>query len=104
MDLDGSTVADAARAYGFANAAAGLSIADLPDEVPLFIVRAGRDENPGLNESLDRFVHGALRHNLPVTVVNHATAGHAFEIRDPSEATRSVIRQMLAFLQHRLAA
>lgn len=99
LDIEGTAVADAARAYGFVNAAAAMSPADLPLDVPLFIVRAGRDEFPGLNEALDRFVLAAVGRNLPLSFVNHATAGHGFEIQDDSDRSRQVIADMLAFMR-----
>ncbi len=103
LDLDGSThVAEAAQTYRFANPGAGRSVEDLPREVPLFLARAGQDEFPHLNETLDRFVARALALNLPVTLVNHPTAPHAFDILDDGEASRETIRQMLAFLRFHL--
>lgn len=45
---------------------------------------------------------GALRCNLPVTLVNHATGPHGFDLMDDSEASREVVRAMLAFLQAKL--
>ncbi len=103
LDLDGSTnVAAAARTFRFANPAEGRGVDDLPRETPLFIARAGRDETPGLNETLDRFVAAALARNLPVTLVNHPDAPHAFDLLHDSETTREVIRRILAFLKHHL--
>jgi hypothetical protein len=100
LDLEGATgVADAARMFGFANPAAGRSVEDLPPDVPLFVVRAGRDQTPRLNESLDRFLAAAVARNLPVTFVNHATAPHAFDLFHDSEMSREIVRQVLAFLQ-----
>ena len=99
MDLDGSTgVAAAANAFGFANGCAGRSIDDLARDVPMFLVRAGREQFAGLNEALDRFVAGAVAHNMPVTFANHATGPHAFDLDDDSDASRRVIRQVLSFL------
>jgi hypothetical protein len=104
LDLDGSAVvADAARAFGFANPVSR-KLEELRRDVPLFIVRAGRDEFAGLNDALDRFVGRALGLNLPVTVVNHATAPHAFDLVDDSEESRRVIGDILAFLRGRLSA
>jgi hypothetical protein len=97
LDLAGTTVADASGAYGFAMA--GVSVDDLPADVPLFIARGGRDEIPGLNDTLDRFAAAALARNWPVTVVNHAAGGHAFELNDQGAASRYVIREMLAFVR-----
>lgn len=100
FDADGSSaVADAARTYGFANAADGMSARDLPHDVPLFVMRAGRDENAGLNATLDRFVQDALACNLPVTAVNYPDARHAFELDDETAISRRYIVQMLAFMQ-----
>ena len=102
IDLVGTAVADAARAYGFVNATAALSAADLPLDIPLFVARAGRDENPGLNAALDRFVLAALARNLPLSLVNHHTASHAFELDDDSGASQHVVDQMLAFMRHHM--
>jgi hypothetical protein len=99
MDLNGSsTVAAASQEYGFENACAGKSVDDLASNVPLFLVRAGREHFPGLNDALDRFTATAVSRNLPVTLVNHATGPHSFDLEDDSEASRVVIRQALSFL------
>jgi hypothetical protein len=103
LDLDGSTcVAESAWQWKFANPAAGKSVDDLPRDLPLLIVRAGRDEFPHLNETIDRFVAKALARNLPVTLVNHAEAPHAFDLLQDSETSREVIRQILTFLRFHL--
>jgi hypothetical protein len=103
LDSEGTThVAEAARAWGFANPCAGRSIADLPRETPLFVARAGRDRTPRLNETIDGFLAGALAHNLPVTLVNHPTAPHAFDLFDDGEASREIIRGILAFMRFHL--
>ena len=104
MDLDGATgVAQASAAFHFANACAGRSIDDLRTDVPLFLVRAGRDQ-PGLNEVIDRFVAAALARNLPLTVANHPAAPHAFDLVDDTDETREMIRRMLGFLRYYLRA
>lgn len=104
LDLDGSTnVAQAAKMFGFANPCAGKSVADLPPNTPLFIVRAGQD-NPQLNETIDRFLAKAVSCNLPLTFANHHTAPHFFDAMDDSEATREIIKQILAFMQFHLLA
>ena len=104
LDLDGSTaVADAARQFGFSNPCSNRTFEELPRDTPLFVARAGRDEFPGLNGALDSFVAAAVRDNRPVTLVNHATGPHAFDVADDSPATRDVIRQVLAFLKSHLS-
>jgi acetyl esterase/lipase len=103
LDLDGATsVAEAAKQWGFVNPCAGRSVADLPPDLPLFIARAGQDEMPHLNETMDRFLSQALTCNLPITFVNHPTAPHAFDIMHESETSREIIRQILAFMRFHL--
>lgn len=105
LDLDGATsVAEAAARFGFANPCAGKSAGDLPPALPLFLVRSGRDEMPGLNAAIDRFVAAALARNLPVTLANHATAPHAFDLLDDSDTARELIGWILAFLRFHLRA
>ena len=105
LDAAGSTfVADAQKTWRFVNSSAGRSAADLPSETPLFIARAGHDEFPHLNDTIDRFVADALALDLPITVVNHRGAPHAFDTILDDEPTRHIIRQMLAFLRFHLAA
>jgi acetyl esterase/lipase len=105
LDLDGFThMAEAAGKWGFANPCAGKSVEDLPRDIHLFIARAGRDEMPHLNETMDRFLGRALASNLPVTFVNHPEAPHAFDINHDSETSREIIRQILEFMRFHLLA
>jgi hypothetical protein len=105
LDLDGATdVADAARQFGFANPGAGRTVADLRRDVPLLITRAGRDQFPAMNASIDRFIRHGLEANLPMTFVNHAEGPHAFDLFDDSRASRDVVRQTLRFLRQHLTA
>src|SRR5437899_2426424 len=92
MDLDGAShVAEAAKQWRFANACEGRTLADIRVDVPIFIARAGKDQFAGVNAALDRFVDRALAANLPITLVNHATAPHAFDLFDDSDGTREII-------------
>jgi hypothetical protein len=103
LDLNEATaIRDAANAFGFAAPCAGRRADELAPNVPMFVARAGLDQMPNLNAALDRFLGAALTRNLPVTIVNHATAPHAFDLTDDTDATRSVIRQTLAFIRERL--
>lgn len=105
LDLDGFTaVADAAKTFRFANPAAGRTVDDLPPHSALFIARAGLDETPGLNDTLDRFVAHALGRNLPVTLVNLPQAPHAFDLLHDRETSREALRAALGFLQFQLEA
>ena len=103
LDLDGFTgVADSAATFRFVTPAAGKSVDDLPKDVPLFIMRSGRDEFPHLNETMDRFLAKALAANLPVTFVNQPDAPHAFDLMHDSETSREIVRRILGFLRFHL--
>jgi hypothetical protein len=103
LDLDGATgVAEAAAMFGFTNPNRGMSVSDLPDDLPLFLVRAGQEQFPGLNESIDRFVAAALTLNRPLTLVNHAAGGHAFDLQQDTGMSREIIRRVLDFLKFQL--
>jgi acetyl esterase/lipase len=103
LDEDGeSGVADAARTFHFATPCAGRRVDDVAAGVPLLIVRAGADAMPALNAGVDRFAARALARNLPIAVVNHAAGPHAFDLLDDSDASRAVIRIVLAFLRAQL--
>jgi hypothetical protein len=77
-------------------------VAGYPDDVALFVARAGQDQLPHLNELLDRFVVEALACNLNITVVNHPEGPHAFDLLHDSEMSRGIIRQILAFFRFHL--
>jgi acetyl esterase/lipase len=99
-DLDGATeTARAAAMFHFATPAIAL---DKLPAIPLFVVRAGRDEMPGINTSIDRFVTAALTRGLPITLANHPTGPHSFDLVDNSATTRALVRQILAFLHIQL--
>jgi hypothetical protein len=105
FDVEGSTAfADASREYGYVNATAGRSIKELPAGVPLFVIRAGLEQFPGINAALDHFAASALALNLPLTFVNHATGVHGFECDEDSVVSRGIIQQVLAFLRLHVGA
>ena len=97
-------VPEAAQQFGIGVPARGRSIDDLPRAVPLMVVRAGNDQTPMLNGSLDAFVSAAIARDLPLTLINQPGAPHSFDLFDDSEASRATIRNILAFLGQRLAA
>jgi hypothetical protein len=105
MDLDGATgVADMARQFGFANACAGRSPDDLPADVPILFVRAGRDQFPGVNAALDTVIVQALARNLPISFINHAAGAHGFDVDEETTMSRGIIQQVLTFLRLHLHA
>ncbi len=81
------------------NACAGKSPDDLPDGLPMLFIRAGRDHFPGLNEALDNVVARALARNLPLSLINHATGAHGFDLDENTAISRGIVQQVLAFLR-----
>ena len=66
---------------------------------PLLMVRAGSDATPGLNTSFDRFVDKARARELSITVIEHSTGPHAFDILDDSPRSHEVINEVLGFIR-----
>ena len=97
-------VPGAAEQFGIGVPARGRTVEDLPRHVPLLLVRAGGDETPGINASIDAFVGAALARDLPLTLVNQVGAPHSFDLFDDSEASRATIRGVLRFLREQLTA
>jgi acetyl esterase/lipase len=75
---------------------------DFCPDTPLFVVRAGRDETPGLNAALDAFVARAMADDRPITVLNYPGAPHAFDLLVESAETGWVLQQGLNFLRSKL--
>lgn len=69
---------------------------------PMFIARAGLDEIPRLNDSIDRFVREAISRNAAVIVTNHPRGVHGFDILTDDERSREIIRGALAFMRTHL--
>jgi len=65
---------------------------------PLLIVRAGLDDKT-LNESIDEFIVEALRNNLSIDILNHATGQHAFDLFNDNVRTHEIINKSLEFLK-----
>ena len=102
LDGDGrDDVAQAARQFGFAYPAAEASF-DALRNTPLLVVRAGRDETPGLNASVDRFVAHALTENADITVLSYPDGPHAFDLLDDNDRSRLIVRQVLRFFEAHL--
>jgi dienelactone hydrolase len=101
LDLDGATsVADASVQFHFAIPPVALD--ELPRELPMLVVRAGRDATPGLEPTLQRFLTAARARGMAVTLLDHPEAPHAFDLVDDSPRTHEVIDEVLAFLRRSL--
>jgi hypothetical protein len=78
-------------------------VKDFCPDTPLFVVRAGQDETPGLNAALDAFAARALADDRPLTLVNHAGARHSYELWLDTPETRRILQQGLDFLRPHLS-
>ena len=77
----------------------GMAGKDVP---PLFMARAGRDQLPMVNETLDRFVALAIEKNAALDFLNHPEGEHAFDLLNADERSRQIIGRTLRFLRERL--
>lgn len=66
---------------------------------PMFIARAGLDEVPAMNESIDRFIREAISRNAPIIVANHPQGVHSFDNQTDDERSREIVRAALAFMK-----
>lgn len=71
---------------------------------PMFVVRAGKDAIPLLNESIDRFVTAALAGGVDLTLMNHPTAPHGLDFKSDDARGKEIVRGALDFLHLHLDA
>ena len=69
---------------------------------PIFVARAGLDEIPTMNDSIDRFVREAVRQNAPLTVYNHPRGVHGFDNQTDDARSREIVRAALDFMRTHL--
>ena len=69
---------------------------------PIFIARAGLDQTPTLNDSIDRFVQAAISKNAEIIVANHPRGIHGFDILTDDDTSREIIRSALEFMKNNL--
>jgi dienelactone hydrolase len=70
---------------------------------PMLVVKAGRDANAGINESIDRFAAAARDLHADVRVVTNPNAVHGFDIGARTPRAKAIVRETLRFLKARLA-
>ena len=76
-------------------------VSQLRQDLPLLMVRAGLDR-PALNRGMDAAAVAGLKANAPVTILNHPSGHHGFEVIDHTDETRAVIDQTLRFAERAL--
>jgi hypothetical protein len=77
-------------------------ITDFRLDLPVLYVRAGLDRPP-VNEGITRLAALAISQNAPLTLLNHPTGYHGFELFNDDDATRDVIARTLAFVRQATA-
>jgi hypothetical protein len=68
----------------------------------MFVARAGQDQIPGVNDSIDRFVAAAIASNAPITLMNHPTGEHGFDNQNDDNRSHEIIQSALAFMHNHL--
>ena len=74
-----------------------------PTDLPMFVVRAGRDRFSEILGSIDHFTTFAFQQNLALTVRNYPEGHHTFDVDDDTEETRAIIKQTTRFLSSTFA-
>ena len=69
---------------------------------PIFVARAGLDEIPTMNDSIDRFVREAVKQNVALTVYNHPRGVHGFDNQTDDARSREIVRAALDFMKTHL--
>jgi dienelactone hydrolase len=70
---------------------------------PMLIVEAGRDQNAGINDSIDRFEAAAREQHADVRVVTNAKGQHGFDVGPRTRRSKAIVRETLRYLRTRLA-
>ncbi len=79
-------------------------VSRLRADLPLLIVRCGKDEIPFVNDSIDHFIGLAKTIGVPLLKIDFEDGVHAFDVEqraDPRSA--EIIRQTLEFMKKHLA-
>jgi len=71
-------------------------------DVPIMIVRAGKDNVPYINQTLSGFYDKALNLDLSITLINYQNGVHGFDFALDNETTRQIIKSTLAFWKFNL--
>lgn len=96
MEDAGRGVVCAAVYYGTA------TVAKFRNDLPVFFVRAGRD-NRQLNSGIAQIFAAAVASGAPWTMVTAPNSHHAFDVLDETEESRRTVRQTLDFFREFLA-
>jgi dienelactone hydrolase len=71
-------------------------------DLPVLYVRAGLDRPP-VNAAITQLASLAASQNAPVTLLNHPTGYHGFEVRNDDDASRDIIERTIDFVKRSTA-
>jgi dienelactone hydrolase len=71
-------------------------------DIPIMIIRAGKDNVPYINQTLASFYDKALNQNLPITLINYSNGVHGFDAYNDNETTRQIIKTTIEFWKFNL--
>lgn len=71
-------------------------------DVPIMIVRAGKDNVPYINQTLASFYDKAISLDLSITLINYQNGVHGFDFALDNETTRQIIKTTLEFWKFNL--
>lgn len=71
-------------------------------DVPIMVVRAGKDNVPYINQTLSSFYDKALSQDLSITLINYQNGVHGFDAALDNETTRQIIKTTLEFWKFNL--
>ena len=77
-------------------------ITEFRRDLPVLYVRAGLDRPP-VNQDITKLAALAVTQNAPLTLLNHPSGYHAFEMFNDDDATRDVMEQTISFVKHATA-
>jgi len=97
---DSIVLQETAQTFGFVSPHEGME--NFPENTPILVIGAGKDEFPGLNASIDNFEAEAVARNSPVSVIRYPEGVHAFDILDDSQRSIEMIKLCVGFLRLRL--
>ena len=71
-------------------------------DVPIMIIRAGKDNVPYINQTLSSFYDKALNQDLSITLINYQNGVHGFDTALDNETTKQIIKTTLEFWKFNL--
>lgn len=74
-------------------------ITEIPENIPLFVTRAGKDQFKIVTETTEHFVSEAMKSNAQLIYINYPDGQHDFDILDNTKDSKSIIRQTVEFLK-----